>query len=279
MSERQVKGARCVAHLRHCSGCASNDSHASRYSLKTPHTRAYQCLNTSLGLKHHVKHQSATRKHSAWKRDEAHAESAWERVPHIPPWEVQEHSLETETSPQPVHDGRSSPENASPLSSESATPNQPPTGPQHLPDQRQREIEHGFARLAATLGVLGKAHKHTFHCDLNLAWLPTSIGGNPPIDRDTVLTDKLSDPVALQKHGFATVAHNTQWIRTLQRTGALPYSWTSLRTNNVDGLTNSRGIWTKVDHPVRYGLNKSPMIVLTCRSPRSRHTKNEQQGS
>ena len=42
-------------------------------------------------------------------------------------------------------------------------------------------------------------------------------GREQATDRDC-LTDKLIDPVALQKQGFTTVAYNTHWIRTLQRT-------------------------------------------------------------
>ena len=42
-------------------------------------------------------------------------------------------------------------------------------------------------------------------------------GREHAIDRDC-LTDKLIDPVALQKQGFTTAACNTHWIRTLQRT-------------------------------------------------------------
>ena len=37
------------------------------------------------------------------------------------------------------------------------------------------------------------------------------------LDKDTVLTGKLSDLVA-QKQGFATLAYETPWIRTFQRT-------------------------------------------------------------
>ena len=42
----------------------------------------------------------------------------------------------------------------------------------------------------------GNTHNHTSHCELNFGvGPPTFIGGNPPIDKDTVLADKLSDPV------------------------------------------------------------------------------------
>ena len=49
--------------------------------------------------------------------------------------------------------------------------------------------------------------------------------------------------------------------------GAPPYGRTSPRTNNLDGSTDARGTWTKVDHPVRHRSNESPVIVLTCGSP------------
>ena len=49
--------------------------------------------------------------------------------------------------------------------------------------------------------------------------------------------------------------------------GAPPYGRTPPRTNNLDGSTDARGTWTKVDHPVRHRSNESPVIVLTCGSP------------
>ena len=49
--------------------------------------------------------------------------------------------------------------------------------------------------------------------------------------------------------------------------GAPPYGRTSPRTNNLDGSTDARGTWTKVDHPIRHRSNESPVIVLTSGSP------------
>ena len=50
-----------------------------------------------------------------------------------------------------------------------------------------------------------------------IATLTLRFGPEHAIDKDC-FTDKLKDPVALQKRGFTTVADNTQWIRALQRT-------------------------------------------------------------
>ena len=82
--------------------------------------------------------------------------------------------------------------------------------PQQWPNQRQR--------LSMALPVCWAKLTITPPTALNYGvGPPTIIGGNPPTRGDTVLTEKLSDPVALQKRGFATVAYITQWIGTLQR--------------------------------------------------------------
>ena len=87
----------------------------------------------------------------SWRRDNVHAESAWERVTHIPPWAVHEQSL----AQGRVHN---------PFEMAEARQRMPllcPQNQRHPTNRRRvhntcqtidREIEHGVARLAAASG-------------------------------------------------------------------------------------------------------------------------------
>ena len=86
----------------------------------------------------------------------------------------------------------------------------------------------GTKRGFQTLAVLGNAHNQTSHCELNFGiGPPTFRCGNPPTDRHIVLTDNLSDPVALQKLGsgfelsteIAWVPNQLPLIRTCCKNG------------------------------------------------------------